>query len=141
MNRIKKHDRADDIIFMENKYINNREDMIELYSHAKCLVVPSVYEPFGIVNIEAMSCGTPVVGSSVGGIKDIILDNKTGYMVKPGDPALFADKINELLRNKEKQLAFGEASRKRIIREFEWKKIAEKHLRLYADVLGKIKND
>ena len=76
-----------------------RPDVIQLYTHAAVFCCPSVYEPFGIINLEAMACDTPVVASAVGGIKEVVVDGETGFLVdpdlrpdgfEPADPAAFA---------------------------------------------------
>ncbi len=77
----------------------SKPEVIELYSHARVFCCPSVYEPFGIINLEAMACGAPVVASSTGGIKEVVVDGETGYLVPfepdattgfPTDPERFA---------------------------------------------------
>lgn len=120
-----------------------------LYSHAAVFSCPSVYEPFGIINLEAMACETPVVGSEVGGIPEIIIDGITGLLVplvpesstnfEPKYPKGFqqsmANKINQLLDNKELRTSMGKASRQRVEEVFSWKIIAEQTLAFYAEVI------
>jgi alpha-maltose-1-phosphate synthase len=118
---------------------------VELYSHAAAFCCPSIYEPFGIINLEAMACGTPVVGSAVGGIKEIIVHGETGYLVQLDqhrespfeavDPDRFArdlaEHINKILADPSLRQAMGEASRKRAQAVFSWKAIAQETLALY----------
>jgi len=100
-----------------------REDQyVELYANALCFSCPSVYEPFGIINLEAMACETPVVASSVGGI-----------LVEPGDAAKIADGINTFARNRDLARRYGKAGRKRVEQLFSWTSIAEKTISLYEE--------
>jgi glycosyltransferase involved in cell wall biosynthesis len=124
-----------------------------LYSHATVFVTPSLYEPFGIINLEAMSCGTPVVGSAVGGIPEIIVDGETGFLVplkaksetnfEPADPSAFqyalADKLNTILKNPTLAQKMGEVSRKRAIDVFSWKSIAKQTLHFYESTIARYK--
>ena len=135
--QIKCHPKSSNIIVIKNHYTNNRKELIELCSNAKCLVVPSIYEPFGIVNIEAMACETPVIASAVDGITDIIEDEETGFLIEPKNPRLIAEKINELLSNEKIRLRFGKAGRKRVIDVFNWEKIVNQHINLYEKVLSR----
>ena len=134
---INEHPRSDNIIFIKNHYIDDHKELIELYSNAKCLVVPSIYEPFGMVNIEAMACGTPVIASNIDGIMDIVENGKTGFLVEPKNPKLLASKINELLSNEKMRRMFAEAGRKRVVDMFNWETIAQQHIKLYNEVLSK----
>ncbi|MCF8179517.1 MAG: glycogen synthase [Sulfuritalea sp.] len=122
---------------------------IELYSHAAVFCCPSIYEPFGIINLEAMACATPVVGSAVGGIKEIILHGETGYLVpfeqhtespfEAVNPEEYsralADAINTILVDPDLGAAMGAASRKRAEQHFSWKAIALETLALYRKLL------
>ena len=124
-----------------------REDIIKLYSHAALFVCPSVYEPFGIINLEAMACETPVVASAVGGIPEIVVPGETGTLVsfdvgdefEPADPDKFAhdlaDAIQELLADPEKLETMGKASRKRVQEKFSWRAVAEETLEFYESLL------
>lgn len=111
------------------------EQYIELYSHAKVFACPSIYEPFGIINLEAMACETPVVASAVGGIQEVVVDGKTGYLVPPADPKALADKINVLLRDPELAIQMGQAGRQRVEEHFSWSSIADKTHKMYAGLL------
>ena len=122
----------------------------ELYSHAAVFVCPSIYEPFGIINLEAMACETAVVASAVGGIKEVVIDGETGLLVpidqmkespfEAIDPEKFArdlaERINELMRNPQLRERFGKAGRKRVEENFSWAAIAEKTKALYASLLS-----
>jgi len=124
---------------------------IELYSNAAVFVCPSIYEPFGIINLEAMACGTPVVASSVGGIKEVVVHGGTGYLVpleqmtespfEPLHPARFsrdlATRINELMADPSKRRAFGAAGRRRVEEIFGWSAIARQTVDLYESLAGK----
>ena len=124
-----------------------REDIIKLYSHAALFVCPSVYEPFGIINLEAMACETPVVASAVGGIPEIVVPGETGTLVsfdvgddfEPANPDKFArdlaDAISELLNNPAELEKMGKASRKRVEEKFSWRAVAEETLEFYQSLL------
>ena len=113
-----------------------REDQyIELYTHARVFACPSVYEPFGIINLEAMACETPVVASAVGGIKEVVVPGATGHLVPPADPKALADAINSILRDPSKAREMGVAGRKRVEEHFAWSSIARKTLGMYETLL------
>ena len=119
-----------------------RADLIQLITHAAVLVVPSVYEPLGIVNLEAMACETAVVASAVGGIPEVVVDGETGLLVPydPNDPAAFtaalAARINELLADPERAREMGAAGRRRVLEEFSWRSVAERTAALYERAGG-----
>jgi alpha-maltose-1-phosphate synthase len=114
-------------------------DVIQLLSHAAVFVCPSVYEPLGIVNLEAMACETAVVATAVGGIPEVVVDGETGYLVPfdggPNDPDQFAadiaERVNTVLRDEDLARRFGEAGRRRAVSEFSWDEIAEQTAALY----------
>jgi len=122
-----------------------------IYSHATVFATPSLYEPFGIINLEAMACGTPVVGSAVGGIPEIIVDGETGFLVElehksktdssPKDPEKFqrnfAEKLNMLLTNPSLAQKMGESARRRAEFEFSWKNIARQTVDFYSFLIKK----
>ena len=121
----------------------------ELYSHAAVFVCPSIYEPFGIINLEAMACETAVVATAVGGIKEVVLDGETGFLVpleqmkespfEAINPEKFArdlaEPVNELMKNPQLREQFGKAGRKRVEENFSWAAIAEKTKALYASLI------
>ena len=117
----------------------------ELYSHAAVFVCPSIYEPFGIINLEAMACETAVVASAVGGINEVVVDSETGFLVpleqmkespfEATNPEKFARdlaaRVNQLMRDPQLRERFGKAGRKRAEENFSWAAIAAKTKALY----------
>jgi alpha-maltose-1-phosphate synthase len=118
-----------------------REHVRQVLSHALLFLCPSVYEPLGIVNLEAMACGTAVVASAVGGIPEVVADGETGLLVRytPEDPhrfeAALAEAVNELARDPGRAAAMGEAGRRRAVSRFDWSTIAEQTVTLYRSLL------
>jgi alpha-maltose-1-phosphate synthase len=120
----------------------------QVLSHATVFACPSVYEPLGIVNLEAMACETAVVASAVGGIPEVVVDGETGYLVpydpaRAEDPAALAEfeaglasKINQLTADPELARRFGKAGRQRCIDEFSWAKIAAETVEVYRRALS-----
>ena len=122
----------------------------ELYSHAAVFICPSIYEPFGIINLEAMACETSVVASAVGGIKEVVVEGETGFLVpieqmnnspfEAIDPEKFArdlaERVNELMRDPQLRKRFGKAGRRRVEEKFSWAAIAEQTKTLYASLLA-----
>lgn len=127
-----------------------RQDIIVLYTHADIFVCPSIYEPFGIINLEAMACETPVVASAVGGIPEIVVPGDTGLLVdfeaegggsaEPRDPAAFsaalAAAIDELMADPERREEMGALARHRVLLHFSWHAIAEETLAFYREIRG-----
>jgi alpha-maltose-1-phosphate synthase len=126
-----------------------RPVLVQFMSHASVFVCPSIYEPFGMINVEAMACGAPVVASAVGGIPEIVVDGQTGFLVPfapsgdawgtPADPTAFAsamaDRVNQLLGSPSLAREFGAAGRQRALAEFTWKAVAEKTVEVYSGTL------
>ena len=115
----------------------SREDLIHLHTHATVFVCPSIYEPFGLVILEAMACETAVVASRVGGIPEIVVEGETGYLVdyNPEDTASFstslAARIEQVLGDAELAVRMGMAGRKRVLEHFGWPAIASRTAELY----------
>ncbi len=131
----------------------DRDRLASLYAGAAVFVCPSIYEPFGITNLEAMGSKTPVVASHVGGIPEIITEGETGHLVtfspvsdtdpEPQAPELFARdlalRINALLRDPAKAARMGEAARERVEKVFSWPAIARQTLEFYQSTIGRYK--
>jgi alpha-maltose-1-phosphate synthase len=126
-----------------------KDVVYQLYTHAAVFVCPSIYEPFGIINLEAMACETAVVAAAVGGIKEVVVDGETGFLVpleqmqtspfEPVDPDKFsrdmAEKINRLMADEPLRKKFGEAGRRRAVEKFSWATIAAETKRMYESLL------
>jgi starch synthase len=120
----------------------SREDLIHLHSHASVFVCPSIYEPFGLVILEAMACETPVVASRVGGIPEIVVEGETGYLVDfdPADVDAFATalagRLAKLLGDPPLAAKMGKAGRERVLKHFGWPAIAAQTVQLYDGLLS-----
>jgi starch synthase len=126
-----------------------KDIVYQLYTHAAVFVCPSIYEPFGIINLEAMACETAVVAAAVGGIKEVVVDGETGFLVpleqmqtspfEPADPDKFsrdmAEKINRLMADETLRKKFGEAGRRRAVEKFSWATIAAETKKMYESLL------
>jgi starch synthase len=108
--------------------------LIQLYSHALLFVCPSIYEPFGIINLEAMACQTPVVASRVGGIKEVVVDGETGVLVEPDQPQKLAAAIRSLSADPDLVQRFQLAGRRRVEQYFGWDVIAHRTIELYQQL-------
>ncbi|WP_428377398.1 glycogen synthase [Lichenicoccus sp.] len=126
-----------------------RAETIKLYAQAAIFCCPSVYEPFGIINLEAMACETAVVASAVGGIPEVVVPGETGLLVdvglqpgtvEPSDPAAFSDRlaqaINELARDPARRDLYGQNGRRRVVKHFSWDAIAHTTLDLYRSLVA-----
>ena len=135
-----------DIVWIEKMV--TKEEAIELYSHSRVFCCPSVYEPFGIINLEAMACKAPVVASATGGILEVVVDGETGYLVTfapdavtgfPVDGEQFARdlaaRLTELMGDEARCRKFGDAGRARVEAKFSWGAIAEQTIELYESLL------
>lgn len=128
----------------------DKPSLIELYSNAAMFCCPSIYEPFGLINLEAMACEKPVVASAVGGIPEVVVEDETGFLVpmdqydeapfSPKDPEQFAldlaERINHLMRDPALRQPMGEAGRRRAEELFSWTAIAKRTQALYEQVIG-----
>lgn len=126
-----------------------RPEVVQILSHATVFVCPSIYEPFGLVNVEAMACEAAVVASRTGGIPEIVVDGETGLLVDVGPPAdaygtpqdragfarRLADALNALVSDPARAEAYGAAGRRRVEQLFSWDVIAEQTAAIYASVL------
>jgi glycogen synthase len=111
------------------------EEVVQLYTHAGLFVCPSIYEPFGLINLEAMACGVPVVASRVGGIPEVIVDGETGWLVEPGDVAALGQALRAALADPARARRMGEAGRRRVEAHFAWDRIAERTLEVYGHAI------
>jgi starch synthase len=126
-----------------------KQEVIQLLSHATCLVCPSIYEPLGIVNLEAMACGAAVVATATGGIPEVVVDGGTGLLVpfepadavtrEPAEPRAFAhelaERVNRLVADPALAARMGQAGRDRAVKQFAWSTIAGQTLELYRSLL------
>jgi len=111
------------------------DTVVQLYSHAAVFVCPSVYEPFGLINLEAMACETPVVASAVGGILEVVEDGVTGLLVPPARPDELAAALRRVLENPELGRRLGRAGRRRVEERFSWASVAERTERVYGEAI------
>ena len=135
----------DGVIWIEDMI--DKESAIQLYSHADVFCCPSIYEPFGIINLEAMSCETAVVASAVGGIKEVVVHGETGYLVpveqlqespfEPVNPDQFArdlaESVNKVMADPELRASMAQKGRERAVTKFSWTAIAEQISELYKE--------
>ena len=132
-----------------------KRDLIQLLTHATVFCCPSIYEPLGIVNLEAMACETAVVAAATGGIPEVVADGRTGILVpvgprdaatgEPKDPARFgsglAEAINELMADPNRAREMGRAGRREAINRFSWAAVAQQTLAVYERVGPGIRSD
>jgi glycosyltransferase involved in cell wall biosynthesis len=120
------------------RFLDNvsREKLYSLYSEAEVYVQPSLYEPFGITILEAMSMRKPVVATSVGGIQEIITNGVEGLLVEPRNSSQLADAVINLLSDSSLRRKLGNKARERVEKEFTWEAIAKKNLALYNNLLN-----
>lgn len=123
------------------RFLGVREDVLKILKIIDVFVLPSQAEPFGLVILEAMALGKPVIGTKVGGIPEIISDQKTGILVPPGDSKALAKTIIELLTNDQKAKHMGEAGRRRVEKYFTSQAMVEKTENLYKKLLQGQKNE
>jgi len=113
----------------------SRSELVKLYSLSDVFVLPSVYEPFGIVLLEAMACETPCIGFRIGGIPDIIDHDRTGFLVEPGSRKGFPEAIARLYHDPGKGYRMGKNGRKKVISHYDWNSISAKTIEVYQQVL------
>jgi len=137
----------DNIIWIDKML--DKKDVIQLYSHADVFCCPSIYEPFGIINIEAMACETAVIASAVGGIKEVVVEGETGLLInleqqksapfEPVNPDKFsrdlAEGVNKVINNKELQHKMAKNGRKRVEEFFDWTAIAKQTEAIYKSLI------
>ena len=137
----------DNVIWIDEML--DKKEVIQLYSHADVFCCPSIYEPFGIINIEAMACETAVVASAVGGIKEVVVEGETGFLIQleqqdsapfePINPDKFsrdlANGVNKLVSNKELRDTMAKKGRKRVEEHFDWVAIAKQVEELYKKLI------
>jgi starch synthase len=128
------------VIWVQEQVV--RPKLIQLFTHALAFVCPSIYEPLGIVNLEAMACETAVVASAVGGIPEVVVDGETGLLV-PYDAAeprafehAFADAVNVMAADPSRARAMGASGRARAVSDFGWDAIADQTIAVYEAALG-----
>jgi D-inositol-3-phosphate glycosyltransferase len=131
----REHNAVDSIIFAGRK---NRDMLKYYYSAADIFITTPWYEPFGITPLEAMACGTPVVGSNVGGIKYSVADGETGALVEPNNPKLLANKLAWMLNSPELLIRMSENAIWRVNKYFTWAKVATRVSNLYSRLLPEV---
>jgi alpha-maltose-1-phosphate synthase len=140
--------RRDGVVWIDRMLA--KREVIQILSHASVFCCPSIYEPLGIVNLEAMACAAPVVATATGGIPEVVTDGVTGLLVpfepgdpltrEPADPAAFAEaiaeRLNALLADPDRAGAMGRAGRRRAVERFSWRSVAARTVELYRRLLG-----
>jgi D-inositol-3-phosphate glycosyltransferase len=123
---------ADRVTFFGQR---KRETLKHYYSAADAFVSLPWYEPFGITPLEAMACGTPVIGAKVGGIKYTVCDGETGYLIPPDDPEAMSERLAHLCQNQGELKAFGQNAVRRVNDLFTWRKVTETMSRVYEEII------
>ncbi|MGF7214078.1 glycosyltransferase involved in cell wall biosynthesis [Spirosoma lacussanchae] len=124
---------ADQVTFTGRR---GRDSLRYYYSAADVFVITPWYEPFGITPLEAMACGTPVIGSNVGGIKHTVRDQKTGFLVPPRQPKALAERLSVLLTNPDLMHRMGQRALRHVQQHYTWHQVACQTADLYQDVLS-----
>jgi len=107
----------------------------EWYNKASVVIIPSVFEGFGLSAVEAMACGTPIIATDVDALRDVVEDGKNGLLVQYNNVEALSEKIIYLLKNKDEQSKFSINGKKRVKNVYNWNKISRDILRVYEDVL------
>lgn len=123
----------DKVIF--KGYISN-EDVPKALNEMDIFVVPSINESFGVAAVEAMACEIPVIASSVGGLKEVIVDKETGYLVSKKNCKEIADKLKKLILDKELRISLGKAGRKRVLENYNWDSNVEYMIKIYEEIIN-----
>ena len=123
----------DSIRFHIDPIPNNK--MITVYSSCDIFVLPSLREPFGRALVEALACGKPAIATNIGGPKDLIIDEKTGFLVQPGDIRQLAARMIALLTDQDLAGKLGSNARRRIEEEYDWEVIANAYEKVYSKIL------
>jgi glycosyltransferase involved in cell wall biosynthesis len=124
---------ADAVVFVGSR---GREELRDYYNAADVFVSTPWYEPFGITPLEAMACGTPVVGSAVGGIKSTVLDGQTGFLVPPHDPDALAARLADVLGDPYRARELGRRAVRHVNDRYTWRAVSQSMSALYEDLLG-----
>ncbi|HET7329073.1 MAG TPA: glycosyltransferase [Nocardioidaceae bacterium] len=119
----------------------SHEQMPQLFNAVDVVVTVPWYEPFGIVPLEAMACGRPVVGSAVGGLLDTVVPGKTGELVPPHRPDLLAQQLRRLLEEPARRAAYGEAGRRRVHSRYRWEEVARRMEQVYDGVSARVTSE
>jgi D-inositol-3-phosphate glycosyltransferase len=120
------------------RFVGRRQpdELHRWYAAADVAVTTPWYEPFGLTPLEAMACGTPVIGSRVGGIAFTVADGETGFLVPPRDPEALSARLEEILRDPARRMRMGQAGRARVLSSFTWQQVALRTAALYDDLLS-----
>jgi glycosyltransferase involved in cell wall biosynthesis len=110
------------------------EELVRLYNRSQVVVLPSLYEGFGLPAVEAMACGVPVIATRAGALSEIVEDGVTGILVPPADAAALNAALRLLLSDPELCRRMGEAGRRRVVENFTWRRTALRMVEVYEDV-------
>lgn len=123
---------ADAVTFVGSR---GRQELCDYYNAADVFVSTPWYEPFGITPLEAMACGTPVIGSAVGGIKTTVLDGETGFLVPPNDPEALATRLGAILDHPHRRLELGQRAIRHVKENYTWRSVARSMRNMYEDMI------
>lgn len=136
---MKKAERENEKGFHKIEYIGipSDEEKIKLFQSVSLFVLPSIFEDYGIVNLEALACETPVISTKVGGVPEVVRDGENGYVVNPGNVKDLAYAIDKLLENEDLRRQMGKKGREIVIKDFSWKKILDRLEVIYHNLISK----